>query len=198
MHNFSTTGSQAEPVLSNNMGIIETAYNNEAYHHWVNASEMEDAGDAASPTYRTGTMSPVVPAHWRLANGVISSLCFYVKRHGEWKDGVLSVVVHYSSTVAGNDIRWRVSVVPITDLTTPTITTIGQAKAAPTVVDVITTVDLSSSLLTPTSQINTGHIGAYITVGRTGNGATDTNTGVVYVYGVDLVYKESRRVVGGR
>ena len=196
MHNFSTTGSQAEPTLSNNMAIIETAYNNEAYHYWVSAPDMEDAGDTASPTYRTGSIATGIPAQWRFADGVTASVGFYVKRHGEWRDGVVSVVPHYSSTATGNAFRWRVSVVPIVNLTSPSVTTVGLTMNGPTVANAITTVDLSSASLTPTSQITPAHVGVYVTVGRSGGNAADTNTGVLYLYGVDLVYKESRRVVG--
>ena len=196
MHNFSTTNADKEPVLSNNMVIIETAYNNEAYHYWVSASDMEDAGDTVSPTYRIGAITTGVPPQWRFADAVTASVGFFVKRHGEWRDGVIGVVPHYSSTASGNAFRWRVSVVPIVNLTAPLVTTVGLTMSGPTVSGSITTVDLSSESLTPTSQITPAHIGVYVTVGRSGGNAADTNTGVMYLYGVDLVYKESRRVVG--
>lgn len=198
MHNFSTTSVQTEAVLSNNMSLIETAYNNEAYHYWMSASDMEDAGDTASPTFRTGDINTGLPHHWRFADGVTASVGFYIKRHGEWKDGVLSVVPHYSSTATGNAFRWRVSVVPIANLENPSVAIVGLTKNGPTVANAITTVDLSDSSISLTSQINTEHIGVYVTVGRSGGNVADTNTGVLYLYGVDLVYKESRRVVGGK
>ena len=198
MHNFSTTGSQAEPTLSNNMAIIETAYNNEAYHYWVGASDFEDAGDATSPTYRIGDITTGLPTQWRFADGVTASVGFYVKRHGEWRDGVVSLVPHYYSTQAGGNIRWRVTVVPIANLAARTVTAVSQTKAGPSVANRLTTVDLSSSTLTPTSQITPEHIGVYITVGRAGGHMDDDNAGVVYLFGVDLVYKELHRVVGSK
>lgn len=67
MHNFSTTSVDKEPVLSNNMGIINTAYDNEAYHYWVNASMLEDAGDTDIPTYHIGDINNGFPAYWVLA-----------------------------------------------------------------------------------------------------------------------------------
>jgi hypothetical protein len=196
MHNFSTTGSQAEPTLSNNMAIIETAYNNEAYHYWVGASEMEDAGDTTSPTYRVGDITTGFPHKWRFADAFVCSVGFFVKRHGEWRDGVVSVVPYYSSTSASGAIRWRVSIVPIANLAAPIVTTVGITKNSPAVTGAITSVDLSDATISLTSQVNTAHIGVYVTIGRSGTHADDTNTGVMDLYGVDLVYKESRRVVG--
>lgn len=196
MHNFSTTGSQAEPTLSNNMSIIETAYNNEAYHYWVNAAGMEDAGDTASPTYRIGDIATGRPAHWRFANAVNSSVSFYVKRHAEWRDGVLSLLATYSTSAVDGDIRWRVTVTPITNLSLVVPTVVGFTSAALASTGSITTYEMSSADLAVYSQVNPSHIGVLVTVGRQGGGAADTNTGVLYLYGVDLVYKESRRVVG--
>ena len=67
MHNFSTTNADKEPTISNNISIIETAFNNEAYHYWVSAVEMEDAGDTTTSTYHIGDISTGFPAYWILA-----------------------------------------------------------------------------------------------------------------------------------
>ncbi len=125
-----------------------------------------------------------------------SSVCFYVQRHGEWRDGVLSVVPHYSVDVAGGDIAWQLSVSRIAKLTTPSLTTTEIVRAAPLAADVITTVDLSDALVSPTSGIDKRYVGVMISVGRVCDSEFDTNDGEVKLYGVELVYKESRRVVG--
>ena len=198
MHNFSTTSAQTEPVLSNNMAIIETAYNNEAYHYWVGAPGMEDAGDTSSPTYRVGLLATGVPAHWRMDNAVNSSVSFYVRRHGEWRDGVLYTTPHYSTTAVDGDIRWRVTITPIVNSTLSTPSVVGFTTSPPSATGVITTSNLVSADMSAESAVNPSHIGVLVTIGRQGGGAADTNTGVLYLYGVDLVYKESRRVVGSK
>lgn len=70
MHNFSTTNADKEPTLSNNTSIINTAYDNEAYHYWVNATMMEDSGDEDIPTYHIGDIINGLPAYWKFPDGV--------------------------------------------------------------------------------------------------------------------------------
>lgn len=127
-----------------------------------------------------------------------SGVCFYVKRHGEWKDGVLSVIPHYSVDASGGSIVWKVTISKITDLSTASTTSTEITRLAPTVANVITTADLSDSLASPTSVIDGRHIGVMVSLGRVCDAAGDTNGGEVKLYGVELVYKESRRVVGGK
>lgn len=125
-----------------------------------------------------------------------ASVGFYVKRHGEWRDGVLSVTPHYSATVAGGNIRWQVSIAKVANLTASDVTTTGLTRLAPITSGVITSVDLSDALVSPTSGVDKQYIGVMVSIGRDQDHADDTNTGDVHLYGADLVYKESRRVVG--
>lgn len=67
MHNFSTTSADKEPTISNNMAIINSAYDNEAYHYWVSATMLEDAGDTSIPTYHIGDINNGMPPYWILA-----------------------------------------------------------------------------------------------------------------------------------
>lgn len=195
MHNFSTTGASAEPVLSNNMSIINTAYDNEAYHHWVPASSLEDSGDTGIPTYHIGDMTSGTPPYWELVSGASTSVGFYVKRHGEWKDGVLSVTPHYSCSGTNGNVVWNVSMALVENLTTPVPYSLVLSKLAPTVANEITTVDLRDPSLSPVSVINTKHIGVMVSLGLS---VTVESAGDVKLYGLDLVYRESRRVVGGK
>ena len=127
-----------------------------------------------------------------------SSVCFYVKRHGEWRDGVLSVVPHYSVDTIGGDIAWQMSISQITNLTAASPVTTEIVRAAPVTANVITTVDLGDALVSQTSGIDGRHIGVMISIGRVCDSVSDTNTGQVKIYGADLVYKEARRVVGSK
>lgn len=198
MHNFNTTNVQSESALSTNMQIIDTALDNEIYHYWACAAMLEDCGDTASPTYRTGDFTIGIPSHWRFADGVSSGVCIYVRRHPEWRNGVLGVVAHYSTTAIDGDVRWRATITPIKDNTTPTATTIGLAKSPPLSTGKITTVELKDSTMSESALIDPSHIGILVSVGRNGGAASDTNTGVVWLYGIDIIYRETKRVVGSK
>lgn len=198
MHNLNTTNVQSDSVLGTNMQVVDAALDSVAYEVWVNASGLEDAGDTASPTYRTGDLTTGRPAQWRLANGVTSGVSAYVKRNSQWKHGLVSVTPHYSSTVSGNSIVWKVTIVPIKNLTAPTATSVSLTKDGPATASVITTVDLKDSTMSKYVAIDPSHIGVLVCVGRVGGDAADTNTGVVYLYGLNIVYRELTRVVGGK
>lgn len=198
MHNLNTTNVQSDSVLGTNMQVVDAALDSVAYEVWVNASGLEDAGDAASPTYGVGDLTTGLPAQWRLANGVTSSVCAYVKCNSQWKNGLVGVTPHYSSTVSGGNIVWKVTIVPIKNLTVPTSTSVSLTKSAPVTASVITTVDLKDNTLSNYASIDPSHIGVLVCVGRVGGDVADTNTGVVYIYGLNIVYRELTRVVGGK
>jgi len=195
MHNFSTTGYANDSVMASNMGIIETGFNNIVYRHWVGASGLEDMQAGSTPSYFLG-LAGTYPAYWRLQNAATTGVGFYVTRSPEWRNGSFSVVVHYAVSVAGDDIQWRVRVTPIVNMAAPSSTVVSSVQNAPSTTNVFTSVELAVASLSNSSQINASHVGVMVEVGR--GGLSDSNTGDAYLYGIELVYKETKHVVGDR
>jgi len=194
MHNFSTTGYAADSVMASNMGIINQGFDNVLYQHWVNASEMDDMQDAATPSYFLGSIG-TYPPYWRLQDGKSAAVGFYVPRNKEWRCGSFSLVVHYSVSVGGGDISWKARVTPVTNNAAPSATLVTFAESAPATASVFASKELISADLSASSQIDASHVGVLVSLGR---GDTDTNTGNVHIYGIELVYREARHVVGDR
>lgn len=195
MHNFSTTGYAADSVMASNMGIINQGFDNVVYRHWVNASEMDDMQDASTPSYFLGSVG-AYPPYWRLQDGAVTSVGFYVPRSKEWRCGAFGLVVHYSVSVGGGTIVWRTRVTPVTDSAAPSSTLVLFSENAPATANVFTSKELISADLSDSSQIDGSHVGVLVSVGR--RDAGDTNAGAVHIYGVELVYRETRHVVGDR
>lgn len=196
MHNFALTGFENPSVMSNNMAVIDQALDSVVHKVWVGASSMDSMNSAKFPTYHVGS-SGVYGPRWNMPDGVTSEIGFYYPRNNDWIFGVLSLVVHYSVSSTSGSIDWKLCIAPITNLTVASGTVVNLAgEAAPTVASAITTKEFNTSDIAATSQVGKEHVGVAVTIGR--RGATDSNNGDVYIYGVELVYKEKRRTVGAK
>lgn len=194
MHNFSTTGYAADSVMASNMGIINQGFDNVVYRHWINASEMDDMQDTFSPSYFLGSVG-AYPPYWRLRDGFATSVGCYVPRNREWRCGAFGLVVYYSVSVGGGEISWKARITPVTNNAAPSATLVSFTENAPSTASVFTSKELISASLSASSQIDASHVGVLVSLGR---GDTDTNTGNVHIYGIELVYREARHVVGDR
>lgn len=195
MHNLALTGFENPSVMSNNMTVIDKALDSVAHRVWVGASSIDSMNSATFPTYHVGS-SGVYGPRWNLPDGVTSEIGFYYPRNRDWIFGVLSLVVHYSASSTSGTIDWKVYITPITNLTVASGTGITSSENSPTVANAITTKEFNTASIAATSEIGKEHVGVAVTIGR--RGATDTNNGDVYIYGVELVYKEKRRTVGDK
>lgn len=195
MHNLALTGFENPSVMSNNMTVIDKALDSVAHRVWVGASSIDSMNSATFPTYHVGS-SGVYGPRWNLPDGVTSEIGFYYPRNRDWIFGVLSLVVHYSASSTSGTIDWKVYITPITNLTVASGTAITSSENSPTVANAITTKEFNTAGIAATSEIGKEHVGVAVTIGR--RGATDTNNGDVYIYGVELVYKEKRRTVGAK
>ena len=196
MHNFALTGFENASVMSNNMTVIDQALDSVTHRVWVGASSMDSMNSATFPTYHVGS-SGVYGPRWNLPDGVTSEIGFYYPRNNDWIFGVLSLVVHYSASSTSGTIDWKVYITPITNLTVASGTVVNiTGETSPTVANAITTKEFNTAAIAATSQVGREHVGVAVTIGR--RGATDSNNGDVYIYGVELVYKEKRRMVGAK
>lgn len=193
MHNFNMTSSEWDSQTETNMQIIEDSLNDASYRKVWDAGMMSDAGEAAAATFAVGAAG-TRPARWVLADAVTSGVCGYCPRHPSWKSGYLSLRVIYAVSAANNQIAWRYAIGPHLNLAAATNTTISETKAAPASADVLTYTEFHTAELNATSKIDTSHLGVSWRVGR--RGATDSNNGDLYIYSVELIYNEGKRVIG--
>lgn len=196
MHNYTVAQNASPTQLLANMAILEQAVSNDIYSYWFNAEMLGDGGHASGATYTAATLSS--PSYWALADGVTSGITGYVRRHGEWRCGVFKVKVHWSSSVAGNAVRLGVDVVPVLEnAAAPTFAvTVAKTVDAPATANHTKVTEFTTSPLSERSAMDASKCGVIVSVRRAGGNAADTNTGTVSVYGVELLYVESKHVVG--
>lgn len=195
MHNLSTTSVQVESVASTNITVIDTGLDSVVYRHWCNAASLDDMAETGTPTYHIGNKGVYAP-RWTLPNGVVSAVGFYAPRNPCWIFGAFGVVVHYDSSSTSGSIDWRIYVTPIQDLTVAAGPVVSITADSPTVANATTTEEFVTSDISSASQIDKQHVGVVVAVGR--DGSTDTNNGDVNIYGIELIYREKRRMYGDK
>lgn len=195
MHNFALTGFENSSVMFNNMTVIDQALDSVTHKIWVGATDLEDMTGAKAPTYHAGVAGVYGP-RWGIADGEDCIVGFYTPRNRDWMFGVLSMVVHYSASSTSGTIGWSVYITPITNLTVASGTAVNITADPPTVASAATTKEFNTSEIAALSQVGKEHIGVVVGIGR--NGSSDANAGDVFIYGVELVYKEKRRMVGDK
>lgn len=193
MHNFNLSSPEWDSQTATNMQILEEHINHASYRRCWDAGMMSDAGEDASPTFAIG-VAGTRPSRWVLADAVTSGVCGYCPRHPSWKSGYLSLKVVYAVSSANNEIAWRYAIGPHTDLAAATNSLVTETKKAPASADVLTSVEFRTAELNAYSKINTSHIGVSWRVGR--RGGVDSNNGDLYIYSVELIYNEGKRVIG--
>ncbi len=194
MHNFNVSGNPSASQNVTNLNILEESCNNNSYSHWVNALGLYDTSGATFASFITGVNR--VPPHWLLTNGNSSSVGFYVRRHGDWKYGSFDVVVHWSTSVASNNVYFGVKVDRYREVDIVIPGTSKATAVAAGAVDAIKMTRFVSSEVRIDSLVDRSCSGIYVHVSRDGGNVLDTNTGDVSIYGVDLIYNETKRVIG--
>lgn len=192
MHNFNLTPIPTASQNVTNLSILEESCNNNSYSHWVDINSMTDAALASSALLIVPTST--TPGAWELPNAVTSGVCFYVRRHGDWKLGAFDLKVHAYGGGTGN-VVYNASITNVIDSTafaSPT-TCSFDAVAYTTSPKVCT---LLSSALRVSSSIDKRHVGSYVVLMRVGANGSDTLASSVYITGVELIYNETKRVVG--
>lgn len=196
MHNFVVDGKLTEPQMHTNMDVLERNCNADFYSVWRDATQLEDAAFGSSATYVTATGS--VPAHWELADTVLSGVSFYVRRHPAWLSGGFDIKVHWSTNPKAGDVRWGIDINPVVSGGTfGSFSGAGVTASPAGAADTLTVSTLSSSDLKGICIVDPSHLGYHVLLRRTGNGVADTNTGTVSLYGIELLYVEGRRNTGG-
>lgn len=195
MHNFALTGFENPSVMSNNMTVIDAGLDGVVYRHWCNAASLDDMAETGTPTYHIGNKGVYAP-RWTLPDGVVSAVGFYAPRNPCWIFGAFGVVVHYDSSSTSGSIGWRIYVTPIQDLTVAAGSVVSITADSPAVANATTTEEFVTAEISSASQIDKQHVGVVVAVGR--DGSTDTNNGDVNIYGIELVYREKRRMFGDK
>lgn len=194
MHNFNVSSNPTVSQSVTNLNILEESCNNNSYSHWVNALGLYDTAGATFASFITGANR--VPPHWLLTDGNASRIGFYVRRHGDWKYGSFDVVIYWSTSAANNNVLFGVKVDRFNETDGVVAGTQEDTVVAAGAVDTIKMTKLISAQVRQDSLIDRSYSGIYVHVARTGGDALDTNTGDVSIYGIDLIYNESKRVIG--
>jgi hypothetical protein len=194
MHNFNLTSIPTPQQSVTNLSILEESCNNNSYSHWVGASVLHDNGSGTFATYVAATST--TPEHWKLVNAATSGVGFYVRRHSDWEYGSFDLNVHWSTDVGLNNVVMSVTATPfISGSTVPAVTDCPFTVAAG-IRNAIVVTKLSSAALRQSSLIDRSKCGIYVRLSRVGADGSDTNTGDVSIYGIELVYNEAKRVIG--
>lgn len=196
MHNFIVSATPSAIQQATNMSVLESACSSDMYSHWLSAEMLSEGGHASAAIYTAATLSS--PSYWALADGVTSGVGAYIRRHHEWKSGAFKLKVHWASDATGGAVRTGADIAPVSEETTlPAFAVTKVATVdAPAVADTIVVTELSSSALSLRSAISREHCGLVIGFRRAGGHGDDTNTGTVKVFGIELIYTESRHNVG--
>lgn len=193
MHNLNVGSQLTRSQEHTNWAVIENACSRDMYNYWLSAEMLSDGGHASAATYTVATLT--MPSHWVLPDAVISGVTAYVRRHEEWKAGSFKIKLHWTSDVAGNSVRIGTGVVPVEpDTTYPALQLYANLPGGPGVADEITVTEFNTSGLSVMSAITPLHCGVRVDIRR--GTAGDTNTGDVKIFGVELIYFETQRVVG--
>jgi hypothetical protein len=197
MHNFTLMG--ASGAESSNAQILEAACSYDFYHHFINAASMEDMSNSGIPSYELGSLFAFgYPNRWVLQDGDLTNVGGFTPRHQEWRDGVLSMGAYYSCESSGGNLVWTVSIVPVTNGAAPPLSNVVEITRPAPSAGVMHYIDLTDVAVCARSQINGSHVGAVVSVGRNGASADDTNSGGLYIYGIETIYRELHRVVGSK
>ncbi len=195
MHNYAQ-GKPTESQLNSNFGVVYQALDNDIYTYWWHANEMSDAnfGVAASLAL---PVSDSTPPSWQLSPAVSMGVCGTVRRHQEWRNGFFKIRVYYSVDVTGGNILWKCGVGCHKEATAFSISYVEEAVSAPVSTNGVYVQEFNNATLAAASVINPATHLVQVGVGRHGDGGTDTATGTVNIYGVELVYVEQQSRAGG-
>lgn len=196
MHNYIDSGALTASQNASNISVIHEGAEHDFYSHFFSATDLDDGAYATAATL-TGPAAQSDVWHWVLANAVRSGVQGYVRRHLEWKNGFFKIVIYYNSTATGGDIVWRYGVSPHVPGTAFAITHNQEAVAAPASTSGVYMQEFNNATLSGSSGVNHSNPSVMVTVSRVGNDASDTNTGDVNLYGIELIYREARSRVGG-
>lgn len=197
MHNFYVTGNASISMLNTNMNLLEKACDGGFYKVWSSSDDLNDGGAAAAPTRVAGVLNQLPPS-WSLQNAATTRVCGYVPRFVGWENGAFSMTVHFGTGVIGGDIAFRYTVQPIKADVATNATALQAVVPAPAATGTISTVTFHTAELNTMSAINRSHIGVMFSIGRSGADASDTCTGAIRIYGVELTYHEIKRATGGK
>lgn len=194
MHNLNMGSQLTQAQERTNWSTIENACSKDMYSYWLNAEMLGDGGHAAGATYVVATLSG--PSYWALADCVVSGVAAYVRRHAEWKAGSFKVKVHWTSDAAGDNVRFGACVAPVQeDAAYPTYSVmLGNTVAGPGTANYTQVTEFNESTLAVGSAIDPADVGVMVGLRRATSG--DTNTGIVKIFGIELIYFETQRVVG--
>lgn len=195
MHNLDTNPRQNVSEVSANLALLETGLDSCSYETWCPATALEDAQLSVAATYMLGSKS--MPSYWELLDGVYSGVCYYLKRSPVWYHGALSVEIHYTSDAASGDVVFDVQMSPVLD---------GEDFSTPISREVVATMGdtanyphsamLDSTSIRTDSFLDASRMGMLVTVGRVGTSSDDTNTGDVKLFGINIIYHETKRTIG--
>lgn len=195
MHNY-VNGRPTESQRGSNEGVIHDALENEVYTVFFSAMELEDGMWGFSPVY-TLPSSDDAPTCWVISDSQLRGVHGVSRRHKEWRDGFFKIRIHYSVSDDTGNVYWRYGVGRYSPGEDMSVTYIQEAVSVPSSTKGIWVHEFNNADLALASEVNDLHNTVMVSVGRNGADALDTNAGDVSLFGVELVYVEKRRMVGG-
>lgn len=195
MHNLVLAGNPTDAQHISNIEVMSRCIDHEIYTYHFNADMLSEGGLAAAATYSAGASTE--PSRWALVNASTSGVKGFVRRHHEWRDGFFSVNLFWRNTVASGNVALSVCVDPIVASESFALSASSFTMPISSVTAGMKMTELTSASLAAASRVNANNLGVLVSVSRVGGDAADTNTGSLYIYGVEIVYHEARRMVGG-
>lgn len=193
MHNLVVGGGLSDSQQSSNIDIINTACDSDHYTYFFSPEALAEGGFASAATYGANTSTS--PSLWVLANAVTSGVKGFVRRHKEWKHGYFLIRLYWRSNVASNNVLFSVAVDPIVPSEAFATSLTNFTVAASATATGMKVTELNSAALAAASQVTPENLGVMVVVSRVGGDALDTNTGDVYIYGIEIEYVEAKRML---
>lgn len=196
MHGFISRPDINAQQLKNTLSIIEASCSYDMYNmpiapnHW-----STDKGSTTAPSFIEGSAGSYAP-HWLFDPATEGLLSVLIRRHKEWRDGLLALRVLWSTDGTDNsdvDFCWDAQLlalgenVPAKNLDTSPVAPIGVAA-------------YELNLKLPEidedyRRINAATDAINVIFGRA---STDSNPDKLVVYSVELIYIESVKLVGSK
>jgi hypothetical protein len=198
MHNVIVGGNNTDSMKDNAMSALDNAVSNIAYSHWLSAAEFQYI--SGTPVFSAPSLS-LGPPYWQFYEGSAGYVGAYIRKSVEWRDGFVSLNLHWWADEASTDAVWSIAITPIP--TSYASATIPDATAnlilVPVTSSSATALQISSieyDTINDTSQLDSKHGGIYVIVGKRASPTGDSMTVDRRLYGVELIYNEDTKRSG--
>lgn len=204
MHNYRINPSITPDEAYRNQLAIEDAVNSTAYNYWIPAKDFDLQQSTYVPTFYAAARSWAgEPAHWELGKlGGTHGVTAYIRRMPGWKDGYLIARAHVGVDTIGGNVVYGVSFNPLVSAVVYGATYSTMTRSVNASINTIETrnlwLDTSGGITNTYCMISPANIGAILRIQRRPTNGSDTATGDVRLYGVEICYVEGNRNIGGQ